>query len=248
MNNELTLDNLTKEQLVELVSRLVSKDVVEAKEITKEKNKEQVEKKSNKVAGRATRALTEEEYNKIIDAIVKGFKYKENGVVKIFRPKYYLALILTVQATIGLRISDILNLTIGDFKKGKLEIREIKTNKLVNRAIPSNLVELVLDYAMDNGLNYKSKLTKVTDKAIRKNLKIVTDYLGYKNIGTHSFRKLFATTIYNKEKDLELTRALLNHSSLAITQKYIGVTQEDMDAAVKDIDFSGTLSSLNNTR
>ena len=49
---------------------------------------------------------------------------------------------------------------------------------------------------------------------MQQQLKIITDYLGYKNIGTHSFRKLFAHTLYEESgHDIELVR----HVSVSYT-------------------------------
>ncbi|KIR01134.1 Phage integrase [Lachnospiraceae bacterium TWA4] len=52
-------------------------------------------------------------------------------------------------------------------------------------------------------------------------------------IGTHSFRKYFATSIYLENGyNIELVRTLLQHSSSQITQKYIGIGQKDIEDAL----------------
>jgi len=62
----------------------------------------------------------------------------------------------------------------------------------------------------------------------------VADYLGYENIGTHSFRKFFATEIYlNNDYNIILVQQLLQHSSVAVTQKYIGITSEMQEKALE---------------
>ena len=62
----------------------------------------------------------------------------------------------------------------------------------------------------------------------------MTDYLGMEGVGTHSFRKYFATSIYLENGyNIELVRTLLQHSSSAITQKYIGIGQRDVEEALK---------------
>ena len=62
---------------------------------------------------------------------------------------------------------------------------------------------------------------------MQKYLKKVVDYLGYEEpIGSHSFRKYFATEIYRQNNyDIVLVQKLLQHSSVATTQRYIDVDQ-----------------------
>lgn len=59
--------------------------------------------------------------------------------------------------------------------------------------------------------------------------------MGLKNISTHSFRKFFATNQYeNNNNNIELVKELLNHSSIATTQKYIRVSQQAINNASKN--------------
>lgn len=220
------LDPIALEELDELESILG----IESKIITS--------KSSNKSKGKKTRPLQSDEFVNIIKHINTGFTFIKNDRIKVFRPKKYLALTFTIQATLGLRISDILKLTVSVFQKGKLENYEKKTNKLVYRDIPDNLIQIVLSYAVENNLKLNDKICPVKDRNIRDQLSIVCDYLGYKDIGTHSFRKYFARTVYDNTGDLELVRVLLNHSTIAITQKYIGVSQERINEVSKSLDFT----------
>jgi integrase len=48
-------------------------------------------------------------------------------------------------------------------------------------------------------------------------------------IGTHTLRKTFGYHAYKAGYDLEMIQDLLNHSSPAITLRYIGITQEEKD-------------------
>ena len=77
---------------------------------------------------------------------------------------------------------------------------------------------------------------------MQQQLKIITDYLGYKNIGTHSFRKLFAHTLYEESgHDIELVRHALNHSDIKTTMRYLGVSMKKLKEATTKIDFSNML-------
>ena len=74
---------------------------------------------------------------------------------------------------------------------------------------------------------------------MQQQLKIITDYLGYKNIGTHSIRKLFAHTIYEESNhDIELVKHVLNHGDIRTTMRYLGVSQKRVKEVIDKIDFS----------
>lgn len=75
----------------------------------------------------------------------------------------------------------------------------------------------------------------ITERAVQKYLNKVTDYLDLKNIGTHSFRKFYATDIYEKNgHDIVLVQKLLQHSSAATTQRYIGIMSEKVEKAIQN--------------
>lgn len=180
----------------------------------------------------ATRPLEVNEYKKIIELLNNGFNYMLEGKEKVFRPNQQIAIALTLQANLGLRIGDVLELKVSSFKGDKLEIREDKTDKLQYRAINPNITNLVKDYAIDNNLGKQDKLFNIGVRVVQKQLKIICSYLELENISTHSFRKMYATLQYEANNhNLELIKELLNHSSIATTQRYIRVSQEAINKA-----------------
>lgn len=180
-----------------------------------------------------TRPLTIEEYKLIMENTSRGFITVDN---KIFRSNDKLNLALFLQANLGLRISDVLQLKVSSFKNGKLETIEKKTKKLQYRSINSKVIEVVKDYAIENGLKANDLLfNRFSVRAVQKQLKKVTDYLELSNISTHSFRKMYATLQYeNSNNNLELIKELLNHSSIATTQRYIRISQEAINKASEE--------------
>lgn len=180
----------------------------------------------------ATRPLEVGEYKKIIELLQNGFTYIEGEKEKSFRSNHQIALALTLQANLGLRIGDVLDLKVSCFKGDKLEIREDKTDKLQYRAINPSITNLVKDYAIDNNLSKQDKLFSIGVRVVQKQLKIICNYLELENISTHSFRKMYATLQYEANNhNLELIKELLNHSSVATTQRYIRVSQEAINKA-----------------
>lgn len=178
-----------------------------------------------------TLALTKEQYREIINTMKCGFC----GM----RANERVAMALTLEANIGIRISDIINLRLTDIIKDgeryRLDIVEQKTQKTRTFTVPFQIYQYIENYCLKNGISPKEKMFDITERAIQKQLKIVCDYLGYNGISTHSFRKFFATEIYkNNNYNIALVQQLLQHSSTAVTQRYIGIQQKELEQAIEN--------------
>ncbi len=181
-----------------------------------------------------TRAIDEETYKLLISAIQKGFEYE--GVVH--KPNERIATVLQLEYNLGLRIGDILDLTMDAFVKDgsryRLDIHEQKTGKYRNFTVPVEIYNFIRDYAYENNIHPKAKLFPITERAVLKHLKVTCDYLGLQGVGTHSFRKAYATNIYvNNHYNVELVRVLLQHSSSVVTQRYIGIGSKELEDAIE---------------
>ena len=228
--------NLKISSAENMINKLIEKEeAVEYKE--KKTSIKEVKGKRNR---RAARPLEYDEYMTIITLCQKGFTYKdEYGVEHIFRPNKQLAMTFILQANLGLRISDVLKLKPSTFKNDKLEVIEKKTGKLQYRTINRNLKELIYEYALENNIKSNDYLIKVKVRAIQKQLAIIANYLNLTNISSHSFRKLFGVTVYNQTNgNIELLKELFNHSSISTTQRYIKVSQKQIDEISSSIDFT----------
>ncbi|MEG1312637.1 MAG: tyrosine-type recombinase/integrase [Romboutsia sp.] len=190
---------------------------------------------------RAARPLEQDEYVSIINLCKNGFTYSDGyGVERIFRPNKQLGMTFILQANLGLRISDVLKLKPFTFKNDKLEVIEKKTGKLQYRTINKKLKEIIYEYAIENNIKNNDYLITVKVRAIQKQLSIITDYLGLSNVSSHSFRKLFGVTVYNNTNgNIELLKELFNHSNISTTQRYIKVSQKEIDEVSSAIDFTG---------
>ena len=228
--------NLKISSAENMINKLIQKEeAVEYKE--KKTSIKEVKGKRNR---RAARPLEYDEYMTIITLCQKGFTYKdEYGVKHIFRPNKQLAMTFILQANLGLRISDVLKLKPSTFKNDKLEVIEKKTGKLQYRTINRNLKELIYEYALENNIKSNDYLIQVKVRAIQKQLSIIANYLNLTNISSHSFRKLFGVTVYNQTNgNIELLKELFNHSSISTTQRYIKVSQKQIDEVSSSIDFT----------
>ena len=189
----------------------------------------------------ATRPLDRNEYEEIIKLCNSGFTYidKNTGRERTFRKNTSLAFAFVLQATLGFRASDIVNLKVRDFSRNKFSVQEIKTGKWQNREINDHMYQKILEYSIENNLDKDDYIYPNKIRNMQQQLKIITDYLGYKNIGTHSFRKLFAHTIYEESNhDIELVRHVLNHGDIRTTMRYLGVSQKRVKEVIDKIDFS----------
>ena len=178
-----------------------------------------------------TLALTKEQYTEIINTMRTGFSDH--------RPNNKIATALVLEANLGLRISDIVKLRLCDIVKDgdryRLNITEQKTQKKRVFTVPTEIYNYIKQYCIDNEIKSNEQIFKLTDRAVQKHLKLVCDYLEYEGIGTHSFRKFFATNVYkNNDYNIILVQELLQHSSPSITQRYIGISSKDIETALQN--------------
>ena len=181
------------------------------------------------MANKKTLAITKEQYENIINIMKTGSAF--------FRPNETIATCLVLEANLGLRISDILNLKFSDIVKDgdryRLDITEKKTSKKRFFTVPLPIYQYIQIYCMKNNIKENEKIFKIKVRNIQTYISKVINYLGLKNISTHSFRKFFATEIYqNNNYNIVLVQKLLQHSSAAITQRYIGITSKEIENAL----------------
>lgn len=241
-NKGLTILKLVSDGNLKISSaeNMINKLIEEEEAVEYKEKKTSIKEVKGKRNRRAARPLEYDEYMTIITLCQKGFTYKdEYGVEHIFRPNKQLAMTFILQANLGLRISDVLKLKPSTFKNDKLEVIEKKTGKLQYRTINRNLKELIYEYALENNIKSNDYLIQVKVRAIQKQLAIIVNYLNLTNISSHSFRKLFGVTVYNKTNgNIELLKELFNHSNISTTQRYIKVSQKQIDEISSSIDFT----------
>ena len=193
--------------------------------------------------GQETRAITEAEYNEIIQTM-------REGRAGYFKPNEKAAMALVLEANLGIRISDITGIpqtgdspgTVGlrlcdiirDGDRWRLSITEQKTGKPRWFTVPDEVRAYIVDYCYQNGIGQTEPIVGIKRRSVQDALKKVTDYLELDRVGTHSFRKYFATKIYeDNDHDVALVKEILQHTSLETTQRYLRVSSERVDSALK---------------
>ncbi|MCH2046264.1 MAG: tyrosine-type recombinase/integrase [Saprospiraceae bacterium] len=154
-------------------------------------------------------------------------------IQKLLRDEdYHFGTLIAVGSYTGLRISDLKRLKWSDIDT-KLILKEAKTGKLRTIHINSELSHY-LDKTraeiqpFDDDLIFPYSL-QYTNRKLKK---IAIKYeLGIK-FSTHSFRKTFGRRIWSKnnysEKSLILLGQVFNHSSVAITKRYLGIRDKEI--------------------
>lgn len=184
-----------------------------------------------KPVNKRTVALTTEQYKEIITTMKQGF----TGC----RPNERVATALMLEANLGLRISDIIQLRLNDIVRDgdryRLAITEQKTGKARVFTVPLALYQFIRCYCLDNEIPANAIIFPLTERAIQRQLQLICDYLNIKGVSTHSFRKYYATEIYrNNGYNIALVQQLLQHSSTAVTQRYIGIQQREVEQAIEN--------------
>lgn len=169
----------------------------------------------------------------------------QNLILKLERDKEYIfATLIAIGIYTGLRISDILTLKWNDLLKNEsLHITEMKTGKNRQIKVCSSLKEICNRIFTHLHCSIETKIIAniLTGKPLsiqylnRKLKEIRVDYkLKIQNISTHTMRKTFGRHVWelhnHSEKSLLLLSELFNHSSIAITKRYLGIKQEELQA------------------
>ena len=174
---------------------------------------------------------TKKEINDMIDALGMS----NNGLRD--------QLLFKLGISTGLRCGDLVSLKVEDVKgKSSFKIVEGKTDK--PRAVYlGNLMADIADYieTLPSDTVYLFPSRKgdkhiTTTQAYR----IITkagDMIGNHSIGTHTMRKTFGYIYYQAKKDVATLMNIFNHSSQAITLRYIGIEEEQIEESIKSISF-----------
>lgn len=155
------------------------------------------------------------------------------------------ATLLRVSDVMNLKMSDIYdddgsvknNAFIHDKKTGKANTLYLKpvVNDLVNYKIWLDKNSLVSDWLFPS---IKCPSRHITEKQFYKIMSRVGDLLNINYLGTHTMRKTGAYRVYTQSNyNIGLVMHLLNHSSEAMTLRYLGLDRETTEQTLDTIDF-----------
>ena len=151
---------------------------------------------------------------------------------------YYMLFITGLNT--GLRVGDILTLKVKDVQGWHIKLRERKTGKQISRRMTKELKREMRKYVEGKPFHhFLFKSRQGGNKAITRErayqiIHEAAEELGIDNVGTHTMRKTFGYKYYNKTKDVGTLQKMFNHSSPAITLRYIGIEQAELDDALRN--------------
>lgn len=149
-------------------------------------------------------------------------------------------LLFSIGINTGLRISDIVGLRIEDLRgQSYFIVYEGKTTKRRTVHVPHLMADIAdyLDDMDDRGWVFPSRVGDghITTTQAYRILAKAADFIGRKDIGTHSLRKTFGYHYYKKFNNIAELMEIFNHSSQSITKKYIGIRDEEIADRMRDL-------------
>lgn len=156
---------------------------------------------------------------------------------------------------VALRIDDLLKLTMADIEaldpeqrllticEGKTgKVRKIKLNgtafEIARRRHRDNPKHVYLFQSESRTLSRRKPPQAITQRSVLR----VFESVGSKikpavKLGTHSMRKTRGYSLHSAGVSIELIAKMLNHSTPAVTMRYIGLTQEDVDSTYTEFEL-----------
>ncbi len=187
---------------------------------------------------------------KEVEAIKDPNEINRIKKIMLAEKDYLYSLLFTYGINTGLRISDILALRFEDILderkrvKSSFDVIEQKTGKK-RKIVINDSVREMLDLFLkstDRRAGYifsrNNGEKPITRAAVWHTLNKYAKEAGLKGqIGTHTLRKTFGYQLYKKGIDITRIQYLFNHSSPKVTLRYIGITQEEVDDIVENLNI-----------
>jgi integrase len=147
----------------------------------------------------------------------------------------YVLFVLGINS--GLRISDLLNLQVGDVQgKERITLKEIKTGKMKDFPLSDSSRKIIDEYLKSSKLTtgplFPSRKGGKPISRVQAHLILsgAAKAVGVKEpFSNHGMRKTFGLFCYQQGIDITRIQQLLNHSSPGITLRYIGITKMELD-------------------
>lgn len=227
------IQNLSKNESSNTISRTISslKSFYNFLEINKYTNTNPLTTIiSPKTARKLPKVLSEEEVNKLLDINLNNdFDYRNKAMLELMYSS-------------GLRVSELINLTVNDvdlknslvriFGKGSKE-RIVPLNDYATEALNNYILyhrPKLFKQKESNYLFLNNHGNQMTRQGFFKTLKKITKEKGIKSeLSPHTLRHSFATHLLKYGADLRSIQELLGHSDISTTQIYTHITNEMLE-------------------
>ena len=227
------IQNLSKNESSNTISRTISslKSFYKFLEINKYTNTNPLTTIiSPKTARKLPKVLSEEEVNKLLDINLNNdFDYRNKAMLELMYSS-------------GLRVSELINLTVNDvdlknslvriFGKGSKE-RIVPLNDYATEALNNYILyhrPKLFKQKESNYLFLNNHGNQMTRQGFFKTLKKIAKEKGIKSeLSPHTLRHSFATHLLKYGADLRSIQELLGHSDISTTQIYTHITNEMLE-------------------
>ena len=227
------IQNLSKNKNSNTISRIISslKSFYKFLEINKYTNTNPLTTIiSPKTARKLPKVLSEEEVNKLLDINLNNdFDYRNKAMLELMYSS-------------GLRVSELINLTVNDvdlknslvriFGKGSKE-RIVPLNDYATEALNNYILyhrPKLFKQKENNYLFLNNHGNQMTRQGFFKTLKKIAKEKGIKSeLSPHTLRHSFATHLLKYGADLRSIQELLGHSDISTTQIYTHITNEMLE-------------------
>lgn len=168
-----------------------------------------------------------EEIQRMKDSLIRYCSYRD----------YFL---FVFGINVGLRVSDILPLRVQDVRdKTHIKIKEHKTGKFRTIYVNQYLHEEIDKYTASmkpQELLFPSRKGNghITSTQAYRTLQKAAEMSGIENVGSRTLRKTFGYHHYQRYRDLAVLQEIFSHSSVSLTKRYIGITQDEIENTLKD--------------
>ena len=134
------------------------------------------------------------------------------------------------------RVGEVVQLRAEDIVAGRVVYRaqttKTKTTRDVAIAPPLAAALKAVDLPQSGYLFSGRVNNHLTTQAADKALRQACDYLGFKGVSTHSFRRSLLTKMHNQGHSLRPLQQITKHSDIGNLAKYLDVGQQEADAAL----------------
>jgi len=182
--------------------------------------------KTPKVAKKLPIVLTKDEIIRLMNS-VQNRKHK---------------LMISLMYSSGLRLSELLNLKVGDLEiEEKIGwVRSGKGSKDRIFILPDRLIDELKDYVNgkeESDYMFTGRNGRMTPRNVQKIIKRAIKVAGIeKNIHPHSLRHSFGTHLLEDGVDIRKIQVLMGHSNLSTTQIYTHVTTDELKKIKNPLD------------
>ena len=215
---------------------------------------------TNKVAGVSSEVYpltTEEEIKSMIDVFNKRINEAKNENQRQIACRNKMMFLIGIN--LGIRASDLCGLRYGFFMNNDGTFKDFytlqpkktkKTGKFVklyfNQTVKKAIAEYIENYPVADMNEYLFKSKKgdgaITEKSLWKIIVHAAADAGIdKNVGSHTLRKTFGRFVYHNASDknnaLVILQTIFNHSSPAVTSRYIGLTDDEVADVFNSLDL-----------